>query len=103
MKLTLSLPVLSLLLTAASAAAQTPCHAENDGNVFSDNVSMGGPNLTVAIQFVAPISFTANSIEVFTGEAGGQNSVQIWSHDIALNQPASALSSGSWNMSAVNG
>jgi hypothetical protein len=102
MRHALGLSFLSLLLAAATAQAQTPCHAEYDDPVFDNNVSMGGPNLTVTIQFVAPTSFVATSIEVFTGEASGQNSVQIWSHNAVLNQPASALSSGSWSMSATN-
>jgi hypothetical protein len=91
-----------LVLGAASANAQAPCHAEYDGNAFSDNVSMGGPNLIVGIQFVAPSAFTATAIEVFTGEASGQNSVQIWSHDAGLNQPLALLSSGSWSMVNAN-
>jgi hypothetical protein len=100
---TLGLPFLALILGAATAPAQTPCHAEYDGPNFSDNVSMGGPNLIVAIQFVAPSSFTANSIEVFTGEATGTNTVQLWSHDAGGNKPASLLGSGSWGMSSTNG
>ena len=103
MQRTLGLSVLFLILSAGSAAAQVPCYSEYDGPVFDDGVSMGGPNLTVVIQFVAPTSFIAASIEVFTGEANGVNSVQIWSHDSSLNQPASALSSGTWSMSAANG
>ncbi|HUR26777.1 MAG TPA: hypothetical protein VM509_01210 [Planctomycetota bacterium] len=98
----LVLGLLFLSLGAAVANAQTPCHAEYDGNVFSDNVSMGGPNLIIGIKFVAPSAFSATSIEVFTGEGGGQNSVQIWSHDAALNQPLAQLSSGSWSMSSAN-
>jgi hypothetical protein len=103
MQRTLGLSILVSILSAASGNAQVPCHAEFDGGAFSDNVSMGGPNLTVAIQFVAPTSFNATAIEVFTGEASGQNSVQIWSHDAVQNEPASALSSGSWSMSPTNG
>jgi len=97
------LSILSLVLASSTASAQLPCHAEYDDNVFADNVSMGGPGLTVAIQFVAPTSFSATSIEVFTGEGSGTNAVQLWSHDAGLNQPLATLSSGSWSMSAVNG
>jgi hypothetical protein len=63
---------------------------------------MGGPNLTVAIKFVAPTSFNATAIHVFTGEANGQNGVQIWSHDANLDAPLSVLSSGTWIMSPTN-
>ena len=94
---------LALLLGSTLAHAQLPCHAEYGDNAFSDNVSMGGPGLTLAIRFVAPASFNATSIQVFTGEAAGQNSVQIWSHDAGLNQPSAVLSSGAWSMSAANG
>ncbi|HTF91146.1 MAG TPA: DUF4082 domain-containing protein [Planctomycetota bacterium] len=100
---TFTLAVFSLILTASSASAQLPCHAEYGDNVFADNVSMGGPGLTVGILFVAPTSFSATSVEVFTGESSGQNSVQIWSHNAGLNQPGSMLSSGSWSMSSTNG
>jgi hypothetical protein len=98
----LGLSVLSVILSAAIASAQVPCHAEYGDNVFADNVSMGGPNLILVIKFVAPTSFNATSVEVFTGEGNGMNSVQIWSHDAGLNQPSAALNSGSWNMSATN-
>ncbi len=100
---TLALSLLSVILTAATAGAQTPCFAEYNDNVFDDGVSMGGPGLTLVVQFVAPTSFSATSIEVFTGEANGQNSVQLWSHNPQLNQPGSALGSGSWSMSSTNG
>ncbi|HTF91145.1 MAG TPA: hypothetical protein VK843_22205 [Planctomycetota bacterium] len=96
------LAVLSLILTASSAIAQTPCHAEFGDNVFTDNVSMGGPNLTLVIKFTVPTSFQATAVEVFTGEASGLNSVQIWSDNAGQNQPLAVLSSGSWNMSSTN-
>ena len=102
MQRSLGLSILSLVLTAVSANAQSLCHAEYDGNAFSNNTSIGGHNLTIVVQFVAPTSFNATSIEVFTGEASGQSSVQIWSHNAGLNQPGSVLSSGSWSMSAAN-
>jgi len=95
--------ILFLLLTAGAAGAQSPCHAEFNGNNFTDNLSMGGwPNLVVAIKFVAPSSFTATAIEVFTGEGNGQASVQIWSHDPALNQPLSSLCTGIWSVGVTN-
>jgi hypothetical protein len=98
----LLLSVSLVALTAAAASAQTPCYAENGDNNFSDNVSTGGPNLTVGIRFVAPTNLTANAIEVFTGEQSGINGVQIWSHNAALNQPLAVLGSGSWSMAATN-
>lgn len=99
----LGLSLFALLATSTAALAQTPCHAEYDGPNFSDNVSMGGPGLIVAIQFVAPTSFSATSLEVFTGESSGLNTVSLWSHDAVNNRPASQLSSGSWSMSSTNG
>ncbi len=96
------LSILALLLTASSASAQIPCHAEYDGSSYSDNTSMGGPGLTVGIKFVAPSGFIATRIEVFTGEALGQNAVQLWSHDSSSNQPAALLGSGTWSMTATN-
>jgi len=98
---TLCTSILPLMLLVASANAQTPCHAEYGDNVFADNVSMGGPQ--VAIQFVAPASLTASALEVFTGEATGTNTVQLWSHNASLNQPGSLLGSASWSMSSTNG
>ncbi|MEO6708295.1 MAG: hypothetical protein ABI054_12595 [Planctomycetota bacterium] len=96
------LAVLTLILTASSASAQAPCHAENGDNVFTDNVSMGGPNLTLVIKFSVPTSFQATSVEVFTGEGSGLNSVQIWSDNPGQNKPLAVLSSGSWSMSSAN-
>jgi hypothetical protein len=90
-------------LAAAPLAAQAPCHAENDGNNFNDAVSMGGPNILFAIRFAAPANLTVTSIEVFTGEESGQNSVSIWTHDQALNVPVSSLGIGTWDMSFPNG
>jgi hypothetical protein len=92
-----------LVLASAPLPAQAPCHAENDGNNFNDLVSMGGPNLLLAIRFVAPAGLTVTSIEVFTGERTGSNSLAIWGHDPALNQPLCSLGSGTWNMSSTNG
>ena len=91
-----------VLFAAAPLSAQSPCYTENDGNNFNDNVSMGGPNLLLGIRFVAPSALTVTSIEVFTGEGVGPNSVGIWTHDAALNQPLCALGTGTWNMSNAN-
>jgi len=93
-----------LLLTAAALAApvsaQGPCHAENDGGGFNDNVSMGGA--LVGVRFVAPAGLSAARIEVFTGEKTGTSALALWSHDAAANQPAASLSSGSFTMALPN-
>jgi len=93
---------LFLALVPASALAQSPCHVENDGNNFNDLVSMGGPNLLLGVKFTTPNCFTASALQVFTGEASGTNSLAIWTHNSALDQPGVQLSSGSWSMSSVN-
>jgi hypothetical protein len=103
MSKSLLLSLIALTCFAAPAVAQTPCYAENDGNNFSDNVSLGGPNLTVGIKFVAPANFAVTRIEVFTGEATGINTIGIYSHDAGLNQPLAWLGNNTWSMSPTNG
>jgi len=95
----LSLSATLLALLTSPLFAQSPCHVENDGNNYNDLVSMGGPNLLLAVQFSTPNCFTATSAEVFTGEGFGTNTLAIWTHDISLNQPGTQLSIGSWSMS----
>lgn len=98
-------PVLASLLLAGTAAlcgAQAPCYAENDGPAFLDNISMGGPNLLLAIKFQVPQLVTARRAEIFTGEQTGTNTLGIWSHDAAANQPLADLGTGSWSMNATN-
>jgi hypothetical protein len=90
------------LLAITPLAAQVPCHAENDGNNFNNAASMGGPNLLIAIRFDAPAALSVTSIEVFTGEGNGQNSLAIWSHDPGGNLPSGSLGLGTWNMSTTN-
>ena len=92
----------TLLLTCSSLSAQIPCYAENDGPEFADNVSMGGPDLLLAILLVAPENLTVSGMEVFTGEGSGTNTIGIWSHDAVENQPDMDLSTGSWSMSSSN-
>lgn len=89
-------------LLAASARAQMPCYAENDDASFFDGSSMGGPNLLVGIRVDVTQSIVVSRIEVFTGEQIGVNSLAVWSHDAALNQPAASLGSGSFAMSSTN-
>jgi hypothetical protein len=91
-----------LALLPTSLLAQSPCHVENDGNLYNNSVSMGGPNLLLAIKFTTPTCFTASGAEIFTGEATGTNSLSIWTHNAGLNQPGVSLTSGSWAMSAVD-
>ena len=84
-----------LIALAASLGAQTPCYADYDGPVFDDNTSMGGP--WIAIPFTPPAGFTATRLEVFTGEATGLNTLALYTHDAANNQPGSQLMSAIWN------
>lgn len=92
---------IALSLLGAHAGAQ-PCHAENDTPNFNDAVSMGGPNLLLAIRFTAPANLAVQAMEVFTGEGSGTNTIGIWSHNASANRPLASLSTGSWNMSATN-
>jgi hypothetical protein len=87
-------------LLAASIRAQIPCYAAYDGPAFDDVALVGGPWL--AFQFVMPSSFTATGIEVFTGEAIGNNTVGLWTNDTVNSQPGSALGSGSWSVNPIN-
>lgn len=91
-----------LLSLAPAALAQTPCYVENDGGLYSDNTSMGGPALLLGVQFVAPSNLSISSMEVFTGEQSGTNTIGIWSHDAGGNQPGMDLGTGTWNMSSTN-
>lgn len=88
------------LLLALGARAQAPCHAENDGPNFHDGVSMSATLL--AIQFTAPSSFSASELEIFTGEANTAHGLQLWSHNAALNRPATLLASGTVAVGAAN-
>ncbi len=93
--------LMALFFLDANAAAQ-PCHAENDTANFNDAVSMGGPNLLLAVQFTAPSNLAVQALEVFTGEGVGANTVGIWSHNAGLNQPLADLGTGSFAMVAAN-
>lgn len=89
---------------SASLTAQTQIvHANFDNFVFDDNVSMGGPNLLVAIRTQIPTTAVATRIEVWTGEQSGTNSLALWSHDAVNNRPGAPLGSGTWSMGRVNG
>ena len=95
--LTLALGVMS-----GPLEAQAPCYAENGGDDFNDLVSMGGPSLLLAIKFAAPNDMTVTSMEVFTGEQMGTNTLGIWSHNAVLNRPEVVLSFGMWDMDSMN-
>src|SRR5687768_8346687 len=97
----LSLTLLAVFFSTPLAAAQAPCYSEFENANFSDNVSMGGP--IVAIQFVAPTSFHATRIEVFTGEVNGPSSVHLWSDHASLPQPLAMLDSGGFTIGFANG
>ena len=89
---------------ASSLPAQSPCTvaqaAFNTLN-YASQVSMGGPNLLVAIQASAPTTYLATRIEMFTGNGAGANSVAIWSHDPSTTAPLVQLAQGSWQMSRI--
>ena len=98
----LQLLLLPLMLGAA-LAAQGPCHAEFDGPVFDDGVSMGGPNLLLGIKLKSPSTvLVVTRLEVFTGEGSGVNSLDLYSHDTANNRPLATLGGGTWTMTTVN-
>jgi hypothetical protein len=90
----------SVLLSAAAASAQSPCHAENDGPNFNPLVSMGGP--LVGIRFDAPSAMTVDRIEVFTGLVSSSHKLGIWSHDAAANEPDLDLSTGAFTVNFNN-
>jgi hypothetical protein len=90
------------LILAVGIAAQQPCHAEFDGNVFQDNVSMGGPNFTNCLKTKAPAALIVFAIEVFTGEATGKSTVGLWSHDAAKDEPKAELDRGTFDMVRTN-
>lgn len=96
-----------LLFTAlplAPAAAQAAIvHAAFDNFVYDNGVSMGGPNLLLAIKTQMPVTTIATRVEIWTGEQAGPNSIAIWSHDPAGNRPLAVLASGTWSMGRVNG
>lgn len=91
-----------LLLAAAAPAQATIVHSAFDNPIYADNVSMGGPNLLLAIKTQMPIAAVATRVEIFTGEASGQNTIAIWSHDGPNNAPLAPLGDGSWQMCARN-
>ncbi|MFY9345175.1 MAG: hypothetical protein WAT39_21980 [Planctomycetota bacterium] len=93
--------VVPFLIAPLIAQAQI-AHANFDTFVFSNGTSMGGPNLLVAIKTTIPTAFVATRVEVFTGERTGTNTIALWSHDAALNQPQAPLGSGSWQMGFTN-
>lgn len=89
-------------LPGFTVAQAVPCHANLDNPTFNDATSMGGPNLLLGMKTTAPAAFVATSIEVFTGEQTGVNTVSIWSHDASNNRPLAQLAIGTWSMSRVN-
>ncbi len=98
-------PTTALILTVLLCGigrAQTPCHAEFDGNTFADSWSMGGPNYTDCIKTSAPKSLVVFAVQVFTGERTGTSVVGIWSHDATKDEPKAELARGSWSMSTTN-
>jgi hypothetical protein len=65
---------------------------------------MGGPNLLLGIKARSPSTpLVATRAEIWTGEQAGVNTIGLWSHDAANNQPRASLGSASWSMSRING
>ncbi|MBL8724929.1 MAG: hypothetical protein JNK49_12845 [Planctomycetes bacterium] len=91
------------LLSSALFAQTQIAHANFDNFTFDDNISMGGPNLLVAIRTQVPATTVATRIEVWTGEGVGTNSLALWSHDPVNNRPLAQLGVGTWSMGQVNG
>ncbi|MCA8954637.1 MAG: DUF4082 domain-containing protein [Planctomycetes bacterium] len=94
---------LSIAVLAAASRSQSPCQADFDGNVFMDNVSMGGPNYTDCIKTTAKSALVVLAVQVFTGERTGTSTVGIWDHDATKDEPKSELARGSFSMNLTNG
>lgn len=92
-----------LLAAPLTAQLTTLSQAEFDGPAYNPAVSMGGPNLLLAIKLQATSSYTASRLEVFTGNGRGSNTLSIWSHDPANNKPLAQLGVGAWEMSRLVG
>jgi hypothetical protein len=73
----------------------------NTDDAYNDAVSAGG--IPVAMRYVASADMEVDRLEIFTGEATGDNTVGLYAHDAGLDQPADELSSGSWSMDVDNG
>jgi len=86
-------------LAAQSVIEQSAFDTPN----YLAGTSTGGPNLMIAIKATAPFAYAANRIEIFTGNAHGQNGVAIWNHDAANNRPQTQLAIGTWGMSSIRG
>jgi len=54
----------------------------------------------VAIQFTPSTSFTATRLEIFSGEASGASSLQLWAQNPTNNQPLAALGAGAFTLAA---
>jgi len=93
------------LLGAVSLTAQASrvCQADFDNPTYDSAVSMGGPNLLLAIKTQATSTYAATRVEMFTGNGSGVNSVSLWSHDPVNNRPLAQLAIGSWNMMTIRG
>lgn len=90
-------------LLVPTTAQATIVHANFDTPIYVDNMSMGGPNLLLAIKTQIPTTTVATRIEVWTGEGIGQNTIALWSDDPVNNRPLAQLGVGNWAMGRVNG
>ena len=90
-------------LLSVPIAAQTPCLAAGDNGTFLDNVSMGGPNLLVAIRLQNGSSpLLVFAAEIFSGERAGVNTIGIWSHDPVNDRPLADLGTSPFELATPN-
>ena len=92
-----------VLLLASFAGAQTPClDGFGQSNNFLAGTTMGGPNLTVAIQLQNGASpLLVDAIEVFSGGRSGASSLSLYSHDPVNNVPGTSLGGARFSLSSV--
>jgi hypothetical protein len=96
----LAIPLV-LFASVSPSRAQSLCHSANDTPNYEDLSSTG--NAWFGIQFTAPASFTANRIELFTGETTAASALDIWTHDPQTTLPGMALSSDPFTIQPPNG
>lgn len=78
-----------------------PCGGANLGPGFVDNSSTGGP--WIAFRFRPAADQTVFRLEVFTGEAAGQNVLELWSSDPVTDAPSARLATARWDQARENG
>lgn len=83
---------LIILTLALSLPAQQRCDARNDDGTLVNNVTTGGPNLSIGMRLTAQTSYTIAAVQVQTGLQTGAGSMAIWSHDAVNDRPGSNIS-----------